>query len=329
MRIAEVYGNTCHDTFSLLYKILYDLNPELAARPLMDPGVLLELFPILVQNVSKRENRNVAVFIDELDHILEFDQRQNYEAMEILRSVFQHDRCRVFCAGFRRTMDATLRDDHPLRNFTQPLRLTGLKLKETLDMVTRPLALLEIDVPLDTATAIERETAGQPELIQICCDEIIRYFEDTNRVPSAKELLVSVFEGDIFKQSVLGAFLTNFNAYEQLACYLLFQRARGDCDRYEFNVAEIDEELKSFKLQLPLRALNTLVNNLHVGGAISGIRGSAKYRFSVPQLGRYCVSLDLDFCITKAIEDISNDASAREGALLKERDLSSRQQAHD
>ena len=317
VRIAEVYGNTCHDTFSLLYKILFDLKPETAAKPLMDPNILVERFPSLVHDVPKTENRNVAVFIDELDHILEFDERQNYEAMEILRSTFQHDRCRVFCAGFRRTMDATLRDNHPLRNFTHPHRLTGLKLSETVDMVTRPLAHLGIDVPADMAAAIEGETAGHPELIQICCDEIIRYYEETNRVPSIKELLVSVFDSDIFKQSVLGAFLTNFNPYEQLSCYLLFRRAGKDFDRYEFNVAEIDEELKSINRKLPFRAVNTLLNNLQVGGAISPIRGSTRYRFSVPQLGRYCVDLNLDFCISKAIEDWS-ELGAEPGGLLNE-----------
>lgn len=314
--IADVYGNTCNNTYSLLYKILLDLRPELSSQALMEESLLIEKFPSMVHAIPKSDNRNVAVFIDELDHILEFDEGQGFVVLEILRSVFQHDRCRVFCAGFRRTIDATLRDDHPLRNFTHPHRLTGLSLNETVEMVTKPLSLLQIDVPPSMAVAIEKETAGHPELVQICCDAIIRHREANDKSPTPGELLSEVFDGDIFKQTVLGAFLTNFNPYEQLSCYLLFRRAKKEFDRYEFSLSEINDELKSEKITLPLKFLNTLANNLHVGGAITPIRGSmTRYRFSVPQLARYCISLDLDFCIRKAIEELAEYKGEIEAVL--------------
>jgi hypothetical protein len=183
-------------------------------------------------------------------------------------------------------------------------------------MVTKPLSRLQIEVAPSLAVSIERETAGHPELVQICCDAIIRFREANEKTPTAAELFSEVFDSDIFKQTVLGAFLTNFYPYEQLACYLLFRRAREDFGRYEFSLPEIDEELKSVGIDLPLKRLNSLLNNLHVGGAISPIRGSrTKYRFSVPQLARYCVSLDLDFCIRKATEDVAKYSRDGEGLL--------------
>jgi hypothetical protein len=307
--IAWVYGNTCHTTYDVLNKIIADLRPEVAERSITDK-LFLERFPSLVQHIPDQLDRDVAIFIDELDHVLEFDEKQRYDLLERLRGVSLHERCRVFMAGFRQTEDAARRKEHPLYNLGQTKSIVGLSRREIDAMVSKPLSRLNVPFDPNLTVAIENETAGHPELIQVFCDIALKDFETRNKPISPADLLAAVFEDDTFRQKVLGSFLTNFNVIERLACYLLFRKAQRDgCDfdKYEFGLNELEEVLRQDGLMLTERERNVLLNNLQVGGTVLPVRGSMRFRIAVPQLGWYCAMMDLDRSIaaTKLEIDIS------------------------
>lgn len=299
---AWVYGNKCNSTADVLKNILKGLVTP-TREQLASEAVLKDEFPSVIQNITK--DRDIAIFIDELDQVLEFDERQGHTLLELLREVSQDERCRVFMAGFRKTMDATRRQEHPLYNFGQNPIVAGLTKREIADMVTGPLSTLGFSVKGDLVVVIENETAGQPELVQVFGDVIVRSFSDDSPLePSA--VLDKVFENEVFKEKVLGTFLMNFLPLEKLACYALFQRAvrEGiDFDKFEFSMKELDQVLTVQSIVLAEADLNVLLNNLRAGGAIVPLR-EANYRVAVPQLGRYCAMLELDASIEKAKQDL-------------------------
>jgi hypothetical protein len=300
---AWVYGNTCHSTGDVLKQIVQELGiakPEQA----VSESVLTEEFPSLIQSITR--TRDVAIFIDELDHVLEFDDRQSNRLLELLRGVSQQERCRVFMAGFRKTLDATRRREHPLFNFGQNPIVAGLTRGEISNMVTGPLSRLGFAIEPDLAVAIETETAGQPELIQVFCDVILRHFTPGPRLKPA-EVLEKVFQGETFREKVLGAFLMNFNPLEKLASYALFEKAEregADFDQFEFSFKDLDQVLTAQEQQLTEAEENVLLNNLRAGGAILPVREGVAYRVAVPQLGRYCAMMGLDSSIEKAKQDL-------------------------
>lgn len=306
IKASELYGSTFNSTIDVLQKLLTDLfESSQRALKIMEEVDFPQNVPRQIQSLA--EKRGVAVFFDELDHVLEFDRRQGYQLIHILRNTFEHENCRIFFAGFRKVMAAMERDTTPLFNFTSRIELARLSREETSEMVTRPLSLLGCDVSQDLVAAIFRETDGQPELIQLFCSAILRCAEREQRVPDPVSLLEIVFGSDAFEQKVLGTFMANANHIEQLVVYMLIRRAgRSNIAGYEFSYADIGRLLSEAGLyNIGMNEIYALTKNLKTAGTIAELPGAkGKYRFTIPQLARYCVSMDIDYLIESALVKI-------------------------
>lgn len=308
IRTVEIYGPKCKSTMEVAYEILFGLKEHKAANEVKTDAFNARHLPNRVHKIADTDNHPVAVFIDELDYILDFDAQQGYEVLHLLRDTFEHPACRIFLAGFRRVMQAKLALANPLFNFTNAEELHLLTREECQEMITLPLTNLGIGLNnSDLPATIYRETGGHPELIQVHCTALIRLYAAKGRIPDGAELLKEVFGDPDYKRKVLGAFLANTNAYEQLLCYLLIAEA-DKIERpsdYEFGMQDVDRALKSVEINLDLQHLSAMITNLKVSGIIAPLSGRREqYRFSAPQLVGYCLSMNLDFCIAKAQEAV-------------------------
>lgn len=305
IRIAEIYGGIVNSTEQILSEIL--LRLDLSARNVADSSSIKEFFPAYIHSIADKQNQEVVAFIDELDHIIELDTPQRYEILEILRATFEHENCRIFFAGFRRTREAVKQMNTPLFNFTIPVSLSGLTQEETLKMIIQPLQLLGLDVTNDDLPmAIYRETGGQPELVQIFGQHIFSALESQGKIPSTSELLHYVLENNLFRNKMLGTFLANTPPYEELISYLLIDAMRNrPITDFEFGYDLINSLLKSKGFRLGMRELHNIVENLEVAGFIAPVKeGGKQFTFCVPQLVRYCVDMNLEVCIETALERV-------------------------
>jgi len=231
LRTAEVYGNNCHTTYDVVKIILDHIRPDLANRMAQDASIV----DGLPNHLDTLEN-NIVIFVDELDSILEFDARQNYQLLNLLRAASESDRCRIFFAGFRQVMKAKKNLDTPLHNFTTFIKIDGLSREETNNMIVLPLGRLGIKLDATLPATIQRETGGHPELIQLFCRNIIDHFRQYNKPPTTNELLYLVSVDDNFRTIVYSTFLNNTNAHEKLLCseealLVSFYIARLICQR--------------------------------------------------------------------------------------------------
>ena len=308
IRFLDIYGSRCNNTSEVLTSIilkLFDRQAD-AEKKLADPHLSIT-FPILLRTIAQSEDCKIALFIDEMDRILEFDKRQDYQLTHLLRETFQQgdSDLRIFVAGFRRVMQARSSGDSPLFNFTTPMYLPRFTLVETKDMVEAPLLDLGIDLRrTDISSVIYAETAGHPELIQICCSTLIDMIEAEGHIPKVSDLMQVVVSGDTFRERVWMAFLANTNAFEELVCYLLIQDAiaRGvQVDTAVFTLADADRMLTQADVRLPTNHLTALIDNMQKGGILCPpTDGSMKVKVAVPQLGRYLCNLDINMCVARA-----------------------------
>jgi len=312
--VADIYGGPkFRDTYEVLSAIIKGLQPEARLLQEREPD-LIRKFPSHIRQLAAE--RSVAVFIDEFDGLLIFDAEHNYELLDTLREAFSNDRCHIFFAGFRITMEAKANKQCPLHNFGRLVALGPLTREETVEMITKPTANLGIDISQSDLTgAIYRETAGQPELIQYCGSELIHYYEEKGQLPDATTLLTRVFEDHSFEQAVFGSFLQNSTARERLACYLLIANAESrsvNLESYEFGMATIDGLLQEQNVVMDEHDLYTLISNLRVGGITTPVEGKQhEYRFNVPQFARYCMNLDLKFLTRKALHEVNRATTDR------------------
>jgi hypothetical protein len=273
------------------------------------------------------EQTGVAVFIDEFDHFLEVDAQKNYAVTDTLRNIFHKSRDananilkRLFVAGFRTLEDAHVRQNTPLFNFTAARILGRFTLDETREMVDTPMRHLGVPVAdTDLPAQVYKETGGHPELIRICCDQILSHFDKTGLLPSPTDLMTVVFDSPVFQQKVWATFLSNTNCFEQLACYLLIRDGEAEgrpLDDIEFNINDIDRLYRRVRINRNYAEINSIVTNLaHSSVITSATPGSTKYRFSVPQLGRYIGGLDIEASVTRAVSDCL--AASEKGVLAE------------
>ena len=320
LRTADIYGSKCNSSFDVMYEMLEHLRPDLAHKATEQPLITQNL-PAHIAFVPEKQDYDVAVFIDELDHILDFDARQGYSLLHQLRATFEHERCRIFFAGFRTVMEAQRRQTTPLFNFTKLIPLRGLTRREANDMVVRPLDLLGIPVPEDLPRAIAQETGGLPELVQMCCDRIVGHSDEGNTPLSADSLLGELFGDDSVRDRVLGTFLTNANPYEQLLIFRLLQKAKAEgrpVEDIEFSTMDSDELLKMNGLNLAIHEHEALFFNLSASGVATTVDRGTRFRLAVPQLGRYIMAMNLDWAIGKAVDQLTTAEAVRPYSIWDE-----------
>jgi hypothetical protein len=321
LKLASVDASVFSSTDAFLEVILTELGYSYE-RSRERERPIRETFPTILHELTDRGWR-IAVFVDEVDKILDLDEVQGWELLNVLRAAFQHESCRIFLAGFRRLRAAVERTDNPLHNIGEPIEIRRLTRDETLDMINRPLRRLGVDlIGSELPMGIYKETGGQPELIQIFCSTVVEEFARVQAVPDATELIGKVLESTLYEERVIKTFLANASPYEALACYLLIARAQegGEVvEETEFGLEEIRSAMNGRGVTFSLDELVTLVDNLELSGTIEALEGSPnrRYRFAVPQLARTCLTLDLDLCIVTALE-AAERARGPENALRGE-----------
>jgi ATPase domain predominantly from Archaea len=306
-RTAEIYGATTGDSLSFVTQLLYELGEYRKAQQVERNNYHINRVPRWIKQMAAE--KPVAVFVDELDHILEFDSQQKYGLIHMLRGIFESNaQCRIFFAGFRLVMKEKQSSKSPLFNFTKTVELEGFSREETFEMVTKPLAHLGIDVAdTELPKEIYQTTAGHPEHIQICCAELIDLYESTGKLPDTVALVNRVIDSADYKQKVMGAFLSNTNPFEQLVCYLLMKDAGDGIRTYEFDPAKLRLIINN-KVGDGLAGedkVDGVTTNLVVSGILMKVTGGVQtFRFASPMLAAYCKGLNLDMSIEKALKEV-------------------------
>jgi len=313
VRVAEIYASTYHSSLEVLYSILRQIFRQAEADRYMQDPTIAQNFAQIIQKDATREGKlRVAVFVDELDELLERDVRDGEYLMKIFRATFQgQDNCRIFFAGFRRVMAEALRDNSELFNFTNKIYLRGLSREETREMVEEPLRLLGIDVHDDHVAIIYQETKGHPELVQIYCNTLLSITEREGRIPDANELVHQVVNDDAFRNRIFGTFMSNANPIEELLTYLLIRRMHersSGVDDFRFSLPDVDEAFSAAGIELEISQIEGVLANLRMVAITEKADGRQnRYRFAVPALVTYIESQDLPFLTKKALQRVKRN----------------------
>ncbi len=299
---ADLYAAHLKSTWDAVYMICSQLDISVP-KSQQKLGAISQRYimrlPKLLHKFARDRGAAVVIFIDEFDRFLDIDSKHDYQFLDLLcQTATAKADCYVIIAGFRRLMEARVSQESPYFNFTSEISLAALTREETLDMVTIPLARLGIDTAsTNLPKIIYDETRGQPEMIQMYCRAAVELYQKSEgRIPVDAELLNYVHKNPAFARAILHTFMNNTNPYEQLICLLLIQRALQEkaITNYVFTAKDVEDLRIQLEMPLSNAQTATLLNNLVVGSIIERVMGApGKYRFTAPQLLRFCGDLDI------------------------------------
>ena len=290
------------EVVSDILKGFYQKLTEREALRLDSRKVRIHSFPSLIARMARGQKR-IAVFIDEVDYIVEMDEKQGYECLSLLKAAFDYPNCQVFFAGFRSASRARLDNRTPLYGFTQFEELRPLNNVESKDMIRRPFLSLGLKLPDVVVEKITHESGGHPQVITLFCDTVLNLYHANRRLPTDAEMQRDVFNGREFQQKVMDTFIMNTNDFEELFCLLLMREAlnrHDEVSQFEFGLEILNNLLTKVGIDLEPRAIATICNNLRLCSIFTPTDGTNMYVFSIPQLVNFFEGLNLNWYIDKS-----------------------------
>lgn len=136
------------------------------------------------QIMRENSKRRVIVLLDEADNFLEADASENFRIVDRLRvlMVDTQRRFKVVFAGLHNVQRFKNVPNQPLAHFGRALCVGPLEPTEALELVQLPLRTMGFQIDNTTALRILSHTNYHPGLIQLFCDELLKWLYRNPRV---------------------------------------------------------------------------------------------------------------------------------------------------
>lgn len=135
----------------------------------------------LVSSLAGRQEGRTVILLDEIDQLLDWDRTHSDEDVpeaffRVCRTLSQEGKVQFVFSG-ERVIANRMADSHsPHWNFCNPLMLRQLEREAAVDLMTKPLRDLRIDIRdiSEFASLIWTCTSGHPQLVQFLGDALIK-----------------------------------------------------------------------------------------------------------------------------------------------------------
>lgn len=129
---------------------------------------------------SPPDDKPLVLLLDEADKLIADDRADGWRSFNTLRALVSSGRAQIVLSG-ERTLVEALRDPmSPLFNFAHEMRLGTLGFSAVVELVTRPMRQLEIEL-VDEMKIVRRIydiTSGHPNIVQRLCRRLIQRLEE-------------------------------------------------------------------------------------------------------------------------------------------------------
>ncbi len=275
--------------------------------PLEADDALSDLKKLVVTLFQKTE-KTIVFLLDEIDILLKFDKKHEFQMMKTLRVLYQEGYCQFILSGFDQLSQAAEDLNSPLYNFCEFLRLGKLQERDAEALITEPMKAIGMEYanPEDRELLLQY-TSCHPNLLQFFCKKLIERVEqhkdEKNRRTIYREDIREFYESFDYESYILYDFYLfrtgNVKPIERLMVLLLIDDYP---EKDTFSIPDIDEKLRTHGINMETGQLTRCLRNLRLRYIFEALKGR-RYRFALPA---FPVLLkkggDLDSFIKKEIE---------------------------
>jgi hypothetical protein len=264
--------------------------------------------PSFFQRMHRARREKIVLCLDEIDHLMQWDQRDNWSALNMLRAVCtgagsDDPPMRVLMAGFRLAQDMAKNRDAPVFNFASLLRVTPFDMHVTQQIVVEPLLNLGVGI-VDRGVIVQRifrETGGQPNLIQHYCQFIVRQLEAHDTRTLTPAILDAALNDDGIRRRTADELIANASNVEQLLVFCFIEHG-WTREQDAFTLEDADRWVKSHGVQLLRVDFEKALDALTTSGIFQ--RDGQRYSFMFTALPRTLTATQQPaYQIAKIIEE--------------------------
>jgi hypothetical protein len=256
-------------------------------------------FPNFLRVKSHRGKRPLTFLLDEVDHLIRFDRRENWALLQALRASSNKGFCRYILTGYREAIEESLNVRAPMYNFVTRLPVANLSQKDTQRLVEVPMENLGVSFERrgDLIAQIFQQTAGHPNFVQFYCYTLVQLMDRQDLRRIGPNDLALVHGDQEFERYVFRTFTANTTDLEKAVVYGMVMD-NGD----QFTARDVDIVLKKRKVFLRAGQIEEACDNLRMAGVLDK-QGQA-FAFAIPILTRLLKDhYDVDHLFSKARED--------------------------
>jgi hypothetical protein len=255
----------------------------------------------LVSMLKGGRNEQLLVFLmDEVDALLQHDQRNQERLFRVCRALSQEGQCRfVFCGGrFLHTQQHN--PDSALFNFCQTIHLSYLKPRDTARIVAEPMQEMGIafEEPNTLIQRIVDLSACHPNLVQYICHELIV------KINARGERLIRLSDlDDIEGSAEFGAYFAevmwvNTTALERLITLLML-------DQSSISMPQIQAALRQHGLDIAPADIERALQGLVFCSILS--KDGQSYSFATPAFPSIvAVTQDVTALIERTLQEVAS-----------------------
>ncbi len=233
----------------------------------------------VLDHLSRMHQGRHLFLIDEADSFIDAEREQDYATLQQLRSLSEEWRCHFILAGFWELYESAMLDyQSPLKNFGEALTIGALEPKACQDLITRPMATMNIHYANPNLVDQLVNTTGQrANLISITCNEILKNLNPEDRVISA-DLVERALHSAAVRRALggwetLAADDAEGNRLDRIIVY-------ATIEQHTFNLAELLAILQATNHQVaPERVMRSL-ERLELAYVIG--QENERYAYRVP-----------------------------------------------
>jgi hypothetical protein len=260
------------------------------------------------QRMSRARREKIVLCLDEIDHLMLWDQQDNWNALNMLRAVStgagsDDPPLRVLMAGFRVAQSMAMDRGAPVFNFATLLRVTPFDMHVTQQIVVEPLLNLGVSI-VDRGVIVQRifrETGGQPNLIQHYCQFIVRQLEARGTRTLTPDVLDAALKDDGIRRRTADELMANASNVEQLLVFCYIEHGWSK-SQDNFTLEDADRWAKSHGVQLLRADFEKALDALTTSGIFQ--RDGQRYSFMYTALPRTLTATQQPaYQITKIIEE--------------------------
>ena len=237
---------------------------------------------ILTTLDNKEQYRHRLLLIDEADMFVKQEAKHNYPILYQFRTLSEEGRCYFIFAGFWTLYQyASTVYQSPIKNFAETLSIGALESDACQELITQPMAALNISYESDELTQrIIGDTGGRANLIAIICNDILKDIDMTRRIIQADQIERAIDGTNI--RDALGGWgaITKDPDTNRLDRIIVYATIQQD----EFTLAELMDNLDRLHVNYEAEQLRQSLQRLELAFIVG--REQNRYFYRVPLFQR-------------------------------------------
>lgn len=257
----------------------------------------LDIYEVVFEIKKRKPNRQMVIIFDEVDDILEYDQKNKYELFKTLRELSQNNICQFIFIGSRMLVKSVQDPYSPFFNFCKIMRLGCLEEKYARELITGPMKEMGIhfdDESLIVGKLIEVSSC-HPNILQYICEQLLRQINTKNSRVITIEDSNEILDSREFKEYYTTVLWGQASSYEKLIVYTMMRNGVTS-----FNENMIRSEFD--KLGVTAAHIRDALNTLELYSLTSTENGQFSFAFNY--LTEIIKQKDIDSDIEDLMEDI-------------------------